>query len=607
MIGRISGALGQVASGAVMLRDAARASRRWQTYGVRAGFSAVLLTVLMLVIWSVVNAPFIDPADLSYLGRGMFVGFAVLQIMLTTVIAPLGVARAIIEEREQNTADLLLLTRLTPGSLLGGTFLARVLLLTMVVCGAMPILALVVTLGGVSVVEVIAVTLHALLSVVILGAMGAFFAMFTRSPVLAAAAAWLYAIPSFLGLPLLYGLAVLRPDGLAHVSPLFGTAARNWTALLPVFLYIPVLILVFRVTTPVFELRMSRARLSRVFTGKVWASKVILVIFILALVYFFSVLPLSVGAAWSTTVSSGSVHWAVGAVGVAGVWFFAVAANLLMTWAYMRIGMDMVISTDAYISRPRREKERKGKVQVGRFPMLWREVSPRTWRLVGPAVASWGLVLVLLFQSGMWVIPGGLLAVGSANVIAAISLSVWMLVGNIERERREGTLEILLTTTLSSWRILFFKVIGVMVPTLPLMMIGGVLIIIGGPHLAMFSPRHIDEFLIIAIAASVWVLPVWTLSVTSALVLSLKLHRPRVGQVLVLGALACLLVLPPVLRWLVRDYWLLALPCRILTPPLVPEPHWWEFALSMFGMSALSFFFLILATWRLRRWGAVHA
>ncbi|MCO4747148.1 MAG: hypothetical protein KC912_20290, partial [Proteobacteria bacterium] len=588
------------------LRDASRSSRRWQTYGVRSGFSAVLLVVLMLVIWTVVNAPFVDPANLSYLGRGMFVGFAVLQIMLTTVIAPLTVARAVIEEREENTADLLMLTRLTPGSVLGGTFMARVLQLAMVVAGAMPILALLVTLGGVSVVEVVAVTLHALISIVVLGALGAFFAMFTRSPVLAAGAAWLYALPSFLGLPLLYAFAVARPDGAAHVSPLYGTAARDWTALLPVLMYLPVIHLVFRITTPVFELRMARARLSSVFTGKVWVSRWMLAVFVMTLLYFFTVFPLSAVGAWSVHFGGG-VHWTVTAAGVAGVWLFAAAVNYIGTWAYMRIGMDMVISTDAYISRPRQERERKGKVKVGRNPVLWREVSPRTWRLVGPAVMSWGLVLVLLFQSGMWVIPGGLLAVGAANVLAAIALSVWMLVGNIERERREGTLEILLTTTMSSWRIVWAKVAGVVVPTLPLMLLGGLLIVVGGPHLAMISPRRMGEFLLVAAAGAVWFIPVWLLTVTAALTLSLRMHKPRVAQILVLGGLAAFLVLPPVVRWIVRDFWLLAVPCRILTPPLVPEPHWWEFLLSMIGMSALSLVFLLISTWRLRRWGAMHA
>ncbi|TNE86502.1 MAG: hypothetical protein EP330_22450 [Deltaproteobacteria bacterium] len=612
MIARLTGAISQVASGAVLLRDASRASRRWQTYAVRAGFSAVLLTVLMLVIWTVVNAPFVDPANLSYMGRGMFVGFAVLQILLTTVIAPLTVARAIIEEREENTADLLMLTRLRPGSVLGGTFLARVLVLMMVVAGAMPILALVVTLGGVSVVEVVSVTLHALISVVVLGALGAFFAMFTRSPVLAAGAAWLYAIPSFLALPLLYAMAVFRPDAPAHVSPLYGTAARDWTSLLPILVYLPVVHLVFRVTTPVFELRMSRARLSRVFTGKVWASRLILVVFILTLIYMFTLLPFSIAASWGynigqTTGSGSNVPWLVGWGGLFGVWLFAAAANYLMTWAYMRIGMDMVISTDAYIARPRNTKERKGRVKIGRNPVLWREVNWRSFRLVFPALASWGLVLILLFQSGMWVIPGGLIFVGTANMLAAVSLSVWMLVGNVERERREGTLEILLTTTMSSWRILWAKVAGAMLPTTPLFLLGTLLLVLGGPHLALISPRHTAYFLAMTVGAAVWSLPLWFAVVNSSLLLALRLPKPRMAQILVFSGLGTFLVVPPVFRWIVRDHWLLAAPFRILTPPLVPKPHWWEFALSMSGMTFVGLFCLFFSVWRLRHWGADRA
>ena len=614
MIARLTGAVSNLASGAVLLRDASRASRRWQTYAVRAGFSAVLLTVLMLVIWTVVNAPFVDPANLSYMGRGMFVGFAVLQILLTTVIAPLTVARAIIEEREENTADLLMLTRLRPGSVLGGTFMARVLVLMMVVAGAMPILALVVTLGGVSVVEVVAVTLHALISVVVLGSLGAFFAMFTRSPVLAAGAAWLYAVPSFLGLPLLYAFAVFLPGAPAHVSPLYGTAARDWTALLPILVYLPVVALVFRVTTPVFELRMSRARLARVFTGKVWASRFFVVVFVLTIIYTIDPAT-AVGhrrLVLQHRQDHGCQRHGQRALGhrhrrdrrCVGVRSARQLGDHLGLHAHRHGHGDLY----GRLHRPVAQRQgtqgqgqgrpQPGAVERGQLAQLPPRV-PGAGHLGSGADPA-----VPVRDVGH---PGGLIFVGVVNMLAAVALSVWMLVGNIERERREGTLEILLTTTMSSWRILWAKVAGAMVPTFPLFLLGALLLVLGGPHLALIAPRKTAYFLVMTMSAAAWSLPLWFAVVTSSLLLSLRLPKPRMAQILVFSALGAFLVIPPVIRWVVRDHWLVAAPFRILTPPLVPKPHWWEFALSVSGMTFVAILCLFLATWRLRRWGGEGA
>ena len=63
-------------SSAVLLREAARTSRRWQTYAARLGFSGVLIGGLLMAIWAAVAAPFSDPAQLGWLGRGLFVGVA---------------------------------------------------------------------------------------------------------------------------------------------------------------------------------------------------------------------------------------------------------------------------------------------------------------------------------------------------------------------------------------------------------------------------------------------------------------------------------------------------------------------------------------------------
>ena len=83
----------------VLLRDAMRSSRRWQTYAVRASFSGIMLMALMGVIWSSTRVVDLDPGTLAKAGRSIFVAFSVIQIMLTLAIASFASARAVIEER----------------------------------------------------------------------------------------------------------------------------------------------------------------------------------------------------------------------------------------------------------------------------------------------------------------------------------------------------------------------------------------------------------------------------------------------------------------------------------------------------------------------------
>ena len=140
-------------SSAILMREAARTSRRWQTHAARLGFSGMLIGGLLLAIWVAVEAPFADKADLGWLGRGLFIGIATLQFGMAILLAPLMCAAALIEESDQGTLDLLVLTRLKSSQVVTSKVLSRILILLTLVFGALPVTATVVTLGGVSGIE----------------------------------------------------------------------------------------------------------------------------------------------------------------------------------------------------------------------------------------------------------------------------------------------------------------------------------------------------------------------------------------------------------------------------------------------------------------------
>jgi len=477
LIAAVKNRLDGMISGAVLMREANRTSRRWQTYATRTMFSAILMGFTVVAIYMFTHVTVIDRSQLSWLGRGLFIGFAVVQTLLAFVFAPLMVSRAIIEERVDGTVELLVLTKLTPDAVLSAKVMSRVLLLLTVILGALPVLSLVTTLGGVSPIEVVAVTSHTLTAAIVLGLMGGFFAIFTRSPLIAVAACLIYTIPTFLFLPGLYVMLTgLMPDGVpegaAHVSPLFGTASQDWWSLLPFFAYLPVMALLTRVGSRAFQLRVSGARLRRFFQGEVWGTTWFWGTLIGLVVYACTLLPAGIMGSWyyamAPAIAGSTWYHMIGqTAAVAIVWLWTTGVLYAGTWMYLRVAMDMVMVVDATLSPSGgRRNLKRSAPKIRGNPIVWREVNPRAWRMAIPGLVGWLLVLVVVFQMGVWIIPGGLLAIGGANAVAALMLTVWMATGSVERERHAGTLELLLQTTLPSWRIVWGKAVGVWAPAL---------------------------------------------------------------------------------------------------------------------------------------------
>lgn len=602
-------------SAALLLRDASRASRRWQTYGARAAFSATLFGIVLATIWGVTHSDLVDPADLGWAGRGIFVAFAVVQVLLAATFAPFAVARAIIEEREEDTLDVLILTRLQARQILLAKIAARILVLLTVILGALPVLGLVVSLGGVSIVEVVAITMHAVTAVLVLGAMGGFFAIFTRSPVVATLAALAYAVPAFALMPLLY--AVLTGDwkGMAHFSPLLGTTARDWWSLLPLVSYLPVLGMVLLLGARFYELRVSHARLRRFFSTEAWSGRAVMWGTLALVTAAVTILPFASAASWiysmralGSGASLATWEWLVLGPARVVVWAWCVGLLLLGSWLFLRIAMDMVMMADDLLGpRTGRAARDKRPVVVWGNPVAWRELKGRSWAVTAPTIGMWLLMLLGIFQMGIWIIPGGLLGVGGLNAAAALVLTLWLATGTIERERRSGSLEILLTSTMGSFPILWGKTLGTAVPTLALLLLSLPMLVLGAPHLhVLFAGDSVEGYglaTLKGVLAFGWVGALWLLTLCGSTTLALALRNPRAAYGIGLVGLGLGLLVPATLAAFLRDAGWLSAPLRLLVPVLVTHPTIWEILLStaLLGLAALSLF--VLSCVKLRTWG----
>ncbi|MFT7521514.1 MAG: ABC-type transport system involved in multi-copper enzyme maturation permease subunit, partial [Kiritimatiellia bacterium] len=216
---------------AVLWREIARTSRRWQTYLGRAAFSMALLGAILLGSYLSMEFRSVqDQSQNAQLARYLFISITVFQMLISLVMAPMVSAKAIIEERLDGTLDLLVLTPITAMRLLTSKVLSRVLVLLLIVLGSLPLLAQVVTLGGVSVIEVVLATLGNLVMIVVLGTLGGWFGLFTKSPIIATLASAGWALLAFLGLPGIYAAMAVRWQATAMVSPFFASLG-DWGGL----------------------------------------------------------------------------------------------------------------------------------------------------------------------------------------------------------------------------------------------------------------------------------------------------------------------------------------------------------------------------------------
>ncbi|MEZ4321199.1 MAG: ABC transporter permease [Myxococcota bacterium] len=611
LLSRATGLFDGFASSAVLLREAARTSRRWQTYASRAGFSGALFGVLLLGIWTAVNAPFVDISNISYAGRAIFIAFSAVLLLMAILLAPLMTSAAMIEETEDRTLEMLVLSKLRPSQILTGKVLSRILILITVVFGAMPVMAMVVTLGGVAPQQVVAVTIHTLVAVVLVGSLGAFFGLFTRSPMLAMLAAASYSVPIFWLLPIGYVVCTGNPADAAHFSLFAGPAVEDWTSPISVISYLPSLFVVIVIGTRLFELKVSSADIRKAFAAETWSTKIWAWGLGIAVVTGCTVLPMAALGAYTFRYAGnhpGPVQQAGLVLSVAVVWVWWTFALTLSTWALLRVGVDVVDAMDAILGgRGKRKRDRRD-FRVWNNPILWREARPQAWGSNGvPVIATWLLIMLGMLQTGWWIIPGGSLAMGVMNTLAAMGLTLWLASRTVEEERRHKSMEVLLTTTMASPRILFGKAAGVAVPTFPLMLLSMPFIALGVPHLHMFdileaSDHNAFEWFVRGCLTWLWTLPVWAVLLAGGMFVALRIHQSRNGFSVVIGGLLAAMGVPTVLGRLFEDVPLVAVPCRMFVPPLAGEAEIWQYAFATLLWSSFALFLFVWTSLGLRRW-----
>lgn len=142
------------------------------------GYITLLAAVSLIVLTSSAAPRSYD--DSAALGQNLFIGLASLQMTLIVFITPASTADAISGERQRQTLDLLLVTRLSSLAIVLGKLLAGLAFDLLLILCSLPLFSLVFLFGGVSPMQLISMFVTFLVVTVMLGSLALFISTVTR-------------------------------------------------------------------------------------------------------------------------------------------------------------------------------------------------------------------------------------------------------------------------------------------------------------------------------------------------------------------------------------------------------------------------------------------
>jgi hypothetical protein len=307
------------------------------------------------------------------------------------------------------------------------------------------------------------------------------------------------------------------------------------------------------------------------------------------------------------------VSWTLAIPGLALCFLWLQAANLCSTWLYLRLGMDLVDAFEAMMEQMGKDRARRrasSSAAIWRNPVAWREARISAWGRGGlPLLVGWGIVLFAIAQTGVWLLPGGLLILGLTNAAAALLLTAWLAAGSVEQERHGGTLDMLLMTRMTSHHVVLGKLRALAVPTLPLLAVTVPMLLIGYPYAEMvFSSQDSSFELFVtsmarSVLASAWLFAYWLLSALAAMWVAFRVRHPPSAYGAASGLVFACALVPAFLAWSLHDFGWWSTPFRLLAPALARQPHPVELVVGTVGCLVLAAVSYVLVTRAVRAGG----
>ena len=221
----------------ILLRVVSTGGKRWRDLIVRCAYLGLLV---VLVLFALANAGDLSGTSLDNLSRtsvSIFRNLSYLQLALVALLAPIFTAGAITQEKDSQTYDILLATPLTNAQIVLGSLLSRLFFVVALLVSGIPIFSITQIFGGVAIGDIVLSFLIAAVTALVTGALAIAIATFkvgTRRTIF-----------SFYMLIIIYLVGLFQLDRVAYFHvPLAGggVAATSWFTGLNPFLALRVVL-----------------------------------------------------------------------------------------------------------------------------------------------------------------------------------------------------------------------------------------------------------------------------------------------------------------------------------------------------------------------------
>ncbi|QDT88891.1 ABC transporter permease [Gimesia algae] len=192
-------------------------ANRRRTYIIRTVYALLFLGWMAFAFMDRMASQMSNPLAMLGRGREIFRAMIEMQFVAIYLLLPAITCGVITQEKERNSLGLLLITRLSPATIILEKYLGRLIpMLTFLMLG-LPILAFAYSLGGVSPAMFINGLWLLLLSMLQIAALGVLCSSFFRTTVGAFIATYLFGFLLLFGLPIAYELNLLYYQNVANL------------------------------------------------------------------------------------------------------------------------------------------------------------------------------------------------------------------------------------------------------------------------------------------------------------------------------------------------------------------------------------------------------
>lgn len=210
----------------VLLKEIKVKMRSWKAAGIIGGYLLILAAVALFITYANNNEMYSTTINPRF-SIGAYTGIAVVQFILILFIAPALTAGAISGERERQTLDLLLCTKLAPRSIILGKLLSSMSHVLILIIASIPMFSIVFLYGGISVLELAQLFAFYIATAIMAGSIGIFFSTYVKKTIAATV--------------LTYALGIIMCFGTLFIAAFYLRVAYNYDyrGYLPLFYFNP--------------------------------------------------------------------------------------------------------------------------------------------------------------------------------------------------------------------------------------------------------------------------------------------------------------------------------------------------------------------------------